>query len=107
MPLARAEARKALELLPSEPIAHALLGTIAALHDYDWKAAEKQFRLARASESVPPDVNEMYAFFLLPLGRFEEAIQGTGKAIAQDPLNAGWHARQALISYSRKCTSLQ
>src|SRR5271155_3676208 len=27
MPLARAEARKALELLPSEPIAHALLGT--------------------------------------------------------------------------------
>ena len=40
MPLARAEARKALELLPSEPMAHAVLGAVAALHDYDWKEAE-------------------------------------------------------------------
>jgi hypothetical protein len=55
MPLARAEARKALELLPSEPIAHALLGAIAGSHDYDWKEAEEEFRLARASESLPAD----------------------------------------------------
>ena len=97
MPLARAEARKALELLPSEPMAHAVLGAIAALHDYDWKEAEEQFRLARASESLPPVVHDMYAlFYLLPLGRFEEAIQEQAKAIAQDPLNTRWRAAQAL-----------
>jgi serine/threonine-protein kinase len=95
-PLARAEARKALELRPSDPNAHALLGTLAALHDYDWKEAEEQFRLARASESVPPNVHDMYAFnYLLPLGRFKEAIQERAKAIVQDPLNSPWPARQA------------
>jgi serine/threonine-protein kinase len=96
MPLARAEARKALELLPSEPMAHAVLGGVAALHDYDWKEAEEQFRLARTSEFFSPDVRTGYAsFYLLPLGRFEEAIQEGAKAIAQDPLNSTWRARQS------------
>jgi TolB-like protein/Flp pilus assembly protein TadD len=94
--VARAEARKALELLPSEPIAHALLGIIAASYDYDWKEAEEQFGLARASEPLPPYVHDMRAhFYLLPLGRFEEALQERMKAIAQDPLNALWRAHQA------------
>jgi eukaryotic-like serine/threonine-protein kinase len=91
-----AEARKALELSPSEPTAHALLGIIAASHDYDWNEAEQQFRLAMASESLPPDVHDAYALFcLMPLGRFKEAIQERDKAIAQDPLNSVWRARQA------------
>jgi len=85
---ARAEAWKALELLPSDPVAHAVLGAIAAVHDYDWKEAAKQFQLARASESVSPSVHNMYAgFYLSPLGRFEEALQQSEKVIAQDPLN--------------------
>jgi serine/threonine-protein kinase len=95
-PLARAEARKALELLPSEPMAHAVLGAVAALHDYDWKEAEEHSKLVRASESLPPEVQDFYAlFYLLPLGRFEEAILERVKAIVQDPLNARWRARQA------------
>jgi Flp pilus assembly protein TadD len=96
-PLARAEARKALELVPSEPKAHALLGGIAASEDYDWKEAEEQFRLARASEPLPPEVHAMYAdCFLVPLGRFEEAIRERARAIAQDPVNYALHAQQAL-----------
>jgi TolB-like protein/Tfp pilus assembly protein PilF len=98
MPLARAEARKALELRPSEPTAHSLLGFIAALHDYDWKEAEQRFRIAWTSESLPPNVHSGYAqFYLLPLGRFEEAIQEGAKAVAQDPLNVRWRAAQAFI----------
>jgi tetratricopeptide (TPR) repeat protein len=96
MPLTRAEARKALELLPSEPTAHALLGGIAAVHDYDWKQAEGQFRLARASEPHPPGVHVWYTTsYLWPLGRFEEAIQECAKAIAQDPLNDIWRVARA------------
>ena len=101
VPFARAETRKALELLPSEPTAHAVLGAIAASHDYDWKEAEEQFRLARISESLPPAVQDMYAVsYLLPLGRFEEALQQQAKAIAQDPLNLLWRGRQLLILVS-------
>jgi eukaryotic-like serine/threonine-protein kinase len=96
VPLARAEARKALELFPSEPDAHRVLGVIAAMHDYDWKEAEKQFRLARAFEPVPPEVRIAYAlYYLVPLGRFEEALQEQAKAVAQDPLNA---MRRTLLS---------
>jgi tetratricopeptide (TPR) repeat protein len=72
-----------------------VLGAIAAVHDYDWKEAEEQFKLARASEPVSPSVCNKYAgFYLTPLGRFEEALQESEKAIAQDPLNMayrGWH----------------
>ena len=97
VPLARAEARRALELFPSEPTAHGVLGALAASHDYDWREAEEQFRLARASFAIPPDVHNLYAnYYLLPLGRFEEALQERAKAIARDPLHAGWHGLQAL-----------
>ncbi len=98
VPFARAEARKALELLPSEPNAHAVLGAIAASHDYDWKEADEQFSKARASEPLPPAVHDLYAMaYLSPLGRFEEAIEQQTKAIAQDPLNTIWRTRQCML----------
>ena len=98
IPLARAEAWKALELLPSEPIAHAVLGAIAAVHDYDWKEADERFKLARASEPDSPSVQYMYAgHYLSPLGRFEEALQQAETVIAQDPLNMLFRGRHLLI----------
>jgi tetratricopeptide (TPR) repeat protein len=104
VPLARGEVRKALELLPSEPVAHFVLGTIAGLHDYDWKEAEEQFRLARASESATAYIHAAYAqFYLLPLGRFEEAIQERAKDIARDPLNVLLRGAQA---YTLLCAEM-
>ena len=97
VPLARAEARKSLELSPSEPDARAVLGAIAASHDYDWKEAEKQFALALEAESRTPIVRDLYAtFYLSPFGRFEEAIEQETQAIAHDPLNPVWRARRCL-----------
>jgi len=96
VPLARAEARKALELSPGEPGAHVVLGCIAALHDCDWKEADEQFRQARASEPIPPRVRIGYAVhYLVPLGRFEEALEEQAQAIAQDPLNAPFRMLRA------------
>ena len=95
--LARAEARKSLELFPSEPEGRAVLGAIAASHDYDWKEADKQFALAWEAESLTPVVRDLYAtFYLLPFGRFEEAIEQETQAIAQDPLNPFWRARRCV-----------
>jgi TolB-like protein/Tfp pilus assembly protein PilF len=92
---ARAEARQALKLFPFEPMSHAVLGAIAASHDYDWEEAAEQFRLATTPQSLPPAVHDLYAIsYLLPLGRFEEAIEQQAKAIAQDPLNIFWRTRQ-------------
>jgi tetratricopeptide (TPR) repeat protein len=94
---AREEARKALELFPSEPTSHAVLGAIAASYDYDWTEAAEQFRLAMASESLTSGVYDLYAVsYLSPLGRFQEAIEQQAKAIAQDPLNVFWRVRQCI-----------
>lgn len=97
MARARAEARKALELIPSHPMAHAVLGIIAAQHDYDWTQAEKEFSVVRASPSVHPNVHLLSVFYLLSLGRPDEALRAVTEAIAQDPLNSFWRARKAWI----------
>jgi len=95
-PATRSEARLALDLLPSEPNAHAVLGAIACLHDYDWNEAGEQFRLARSSRSIPPDVRGIYAHeYLSPLGRFEEALEEFAQVIAHDPLNVFWRSTHA------------
>jgi TolB-like protein/Tfp pilus assembly protein PilF len=88
MPLARAAARKALDMDPSLPEAHAVLGAIAAVYDYDWREAERQFHAAMRSDPVPPLVRHWYSFFFLgPLGRSAEAIEQNQRALEQDPLN--------------------
>ena len=105
VPLARAEARKALELFPSEPAAHTVLGIVAAVHDYDWEVAAERFRLAMEEESLPPAVHDAYAlYYLTPLGRFEEAIRERADVIAKDPLNPLWRGRQTATFYwAGKC----
>ena len=95
--LMSAEARKALEIDPSLPDAHAVLA-MASVIDYDWNEAGRQFRLAMAHEPIPPVVRYFYSgFYLAPLGRGKEAEQEIQRALQEDPLNllfrasSGWY----------------
>jgi len=46
-----------------------MLGVVAAVYDYDWKDAQRLFRLAMAHEPVSPPVREYYGYlYLLPMG---------------------------------------
>jgi tetratricopeptide (TPR) repeat protein len=88
MPLMRAGAQRALEIDPMLPEAHAMLGVVAGVYDYDWKEAERLFRLAMARDPVPPLVHSWYGyFFLLTLGRVGNAIEEMEKSLQEDPLN--------------------
>jgi serine/threonine-protein kinase len=85
---ARAEAQIALDLFSADPAARAVAGAIAAVHDYDWQEAGEQFERARLTGASSPAVEIMYAsYYLLPSGRFDEAIAHHTEAIRQDPLN--------------------
>jgi serine/threonine-protein kinase len=84
---ARRAAGKALELDPSLPVAHAILGSIEGGADYEWDRAEARFR--KALEVVPnsPYVHAQYGhWFLRPQGRFHEARQHYRIALEHDPL---------------------
>lgn len=90
--LARAAALKALEIDPDLPDAQAALGVGAAAYEFDWSQAERWFELAMAGETVPPSVRYCYAFYyLLPLGRLDQAVRELDLALESDPLNMAMH----------------
>jgi serine/threonine-protein kinase len=89
LPLVRAHAQKALELDPSLPEGHAMLGVADAYLDYSWKEAEARFRQAMARPPVSPLVRFLYAVaYLTPTGRTDDALQQLELALQEDPLNA-------------------
>jgi len=88
MPLVRALALKALEVDPSLPEAHAMLGIVTGVYDFDWNEAERRFRLAMAKEPVPGRVRQWFGYFyLLPTGRAKEAVEQLEKGVQEDPLS--------------------
>ena len=64
------------------------MGVVAGVYDYDWKEAERCFRLALAHDPVPPRVRQWYGYFyLLPMGQLEEAVEQQEQGLKEDPLN--------------------
>jgi len=88
MPLVRIEARKALDIDPALPEAHAMLGLVHGVYDYNWPEAKRCFDTAVAFEQVPPQVRDSYAlYYLLPVGRYTDAVEQYERALKEDPLN--------------------
>jgi TolB-like protein/DNA-binding winged helix-turn-helix (wHTH) protein/Flp pilus assembly protein TadD len=85
---ARDAANKALELDDTLPEAHVSLAWIELAYDRDWMRAE--MHLKRALELSPgyADAHYVYGFaYLLPLGKFEDAVQEMKWALELDPLS--------------------
>jgi len=86
VPLIRAEARKAVDLLDDS--GHSLLGVVAAGYDYDWNEAQSHFQIALGATNAPPELIMTHAmFFLTPSGRLQEAVTLMEQTVATDPLN--------------------
>ena len=71
---AKEYARKAIELDDSLAEAHASLAWSLFIYDWDWKAAEREFR--RAIELAPSYAtgHQWYAFLLVARGQIDEAL---------------------------------
>ncbi|HEY3440507.1 MAG TPA: hypothetical protein VGK29_07140 [Paludibaculum sp.] len=88
-PSARRAADRAIELAPQLPDAHAALGHLLALHDWQWKEAEVEFRRAIQLDDSSPVAHGLYALsVLMPQARWPEALAEFRKAIELDPLAA-------------------
>jgi eukaryotic-like serine/threonine-protein kinase len=98
MPLALAEARKALDLFPSEPLGHAVLGAALVLNDYNWIESREHFGCAIAADPISSEVRARYAYYYLAqVDRLREAIEEMETVLDQDPLNAYWRSMFSLL----------
>jgi TolB-like protein/DNA-binding winged helix-turn-helix (wHTH) protein/Tfp pilus assembly protein PilF len=87
IPKAKAAAVKALEIDSSLAEAHAALAD-ALVGNYDWKAAETEYRLALQLNPGSADLHYRYGFsFLSALGPHAEAISEMRHAQELDPLS--------------------
>jgi TolB-like protein/DNA-binding winged helix-turn-helix (wHTH) protein/Flp pilus assembly protein TadD len=84
---AREAALKALELDPTSGEAHAALAQIRCVVDWDWKGAEAEFQLAIELSPGFADAHHDYSHFLVGMGRFEESLRESKRALALDPLS--------------------
>ncbi len=87
MPLARSAAEKALELDGDLAEAHLSLAAVRRRYDWDWRAADREFR--RALELKPGDVTAhlWYGLYLAEQGRHDEAVTHARRAADLDPLS--------------------
>ena len=98
---AKEAARKALELDETLAEAHASMGDVNTAHDWDWRAAEREYRRAIELSPSYPVVHFYYSTLLSVLGRHEEAIAEARRGRELDPVsplmnvNLGWRFHSA------------
>jgi serine/threonine protein kinase/Tfp pilus assembly protein PilF len=66
--------------------AHAVLGLLMCVHDFDWAGSEREFRLALQLSPGSADIHDHYGWLCSALGRFDEALELTKRAQELDPL---------------------
>jgi TolB-like protein/DNA-binding winged helix-turn-helix (wHTH) protein/Tfp pilus assembly protein PilF len=86
IPKSKEAAEKALEIDDTLAQAHAALGWVKWVYDWDWPGAEKAFQHAIQLNPNEPIGHGMYANFLDSMGRFDEAFREFQKARELDPV---------------------
>jgi TolB-like protein/DNA-binding winged helix-turn-helix (wHTH) protein len=86
---AREAALKAIALDDSVADGHTVLGFVKSHYEFDWPAAEREYRRGLELNPNNPYGHFFYSnSYLSPLGRHEEAIAEMKKAIEVDPFSA-------------------
>jgi TolB-like protein/DNA-binding winged helix-turn-helix (wHTH) protein/Tfp pilus assembly protein PilF len=87
LPKAKSAAIKALELDPVLGEAHNSLAFCLDGYDWDWEAADKEFRRAIELNPGYANAHHWYAWHLSLKGRYDEAIAEMRRAESLDPLS--------------------
>ena len=97
MPEAKAAALKALQIDDTLPEAHTSLAMVHLLYEWDLAACEKEFRRAIELDPNYTAAHHWYSHCLLPLGRTEESLAESKRALELEPvqlvvgIHLGWH----------------
>jgi serine/threonine-protein kinase len=99
LPKARAALVQALRLDETLAEAHAANAYIRAYYEWDWRAAEQEFKRALELRPNYADAYFSYSRFLASRRRFDEAIAQLGRAVELDPLSLELQTNRALLDY--------
>jgi len=90
-PKAEDAARKALAIDPTLGEAHSTLGMIYRDFNLDWSAAEEELKLALKFNPNYALTYNRYGWFLISLGRFDEALMQMRRAQELDPASLNFN----------------
>jgi len=80
-------ADEALRLDPSLAEVHTSLANIKFLNDWDWSGAEAEYKRAAALNPNYATVHRSYSFYLVAMGRLDEAMKEIERAQDLDPFS--------------------
>ncbi len=86
-PKAREAAERALKLDESLAEAHSALAVVKFSYDWEFAAAEREFRHAVEINPSYSDAHKTNSYYLAAMGRFDEALREMKRAQELDPLN--------------------
>ncbi|HXI92521.1 MAG TPA: winged helix-turn-helix domain-containing protein [Blastocatellia bacterium] len=97
--LAKTSAMRALEIDDTLAEAHTSLANVRYWYDWDWSGAETEFK--RAVELSPnyPTAHQLYASYLIAMGRHQEALFEAQQAHELDPISLSLNVQMARILY--------
>jgi serine/threonine-protein kinase len=97
--LSRQAAQSALKLNPNLGLAHAVLGGILTDYDWEWDAADREFKQAFALAPHDARVLTIAADLTVALGQLDAARQMLKQALAYDPLLADAYSTLTWIGW--------
>lgn len=101
-PQAKTAAIKALEIDERLAEAHTSLGMIKLFYEWDWAGAEKELARALEINQNYSDAQQMYGYYLVMQGRFDEALPYMNRAQTLDPLSLSKIAGMGDLFYLRR-----
>jgi len=101
----RAAAIKAVKIDPKLAFAHTILGLVK-LSDWDWAAAEKEFRCGIELNPDKPQSFHWYALYLAAMGQHKQALDETRKAVIMDPSTSFKVGYVSILYFARDFTQM-
>lgn len=98
---ANAALSRALALVPELPQAHASLGFTRYWFNFDWPAAEREFRAALARNPNVAEAHWGLTTLLLPQGRIDEALVHLRRSRELDPMSPVFNTMEAAFLADR------
>jgi TolB-like protein/DNA-binding winged helix-turn-helix (wHTH) protein/Tfp pilus assembly protein PilF len=98
LPKAREYAQQALRLDPDLPASHASLAYVYFYGDWNWPAADREFKRAIALAPGLARSHRWYAVYLAAMGRAAEAMTEAQRAADLDPLSVSAHDAAAIAA---------